>query len=86
MQAEQPGLEDGTYDAILLAEVDNYFVDPVAWLQDAKKALKPNGRIVIENRIHRRTGAMAAAEKAGLVLQSETNPIPSNFIAVFTVK
>jgi len=85
VQAEQTGLEDGAFDAILLAEVDNYFVDPVAWLQNAKKALKPGGKIVIENRIHRRTGAMAAAQKAGLVLQSETNRIPSNFIAVFTI-
>ncbi len=83
VRAEEPGLERGVYDAILLAEVDNYFADPVAWLAAAIPALKPGGRIVIENRVHRRSKAMASAEKAGLVLLSESNPIPANFIAVF---
>lgn len=83
VRAEEPGLERGVYDAILLAEVDNYFTDPVAWLQAAIPALKPGGRIVIENRVHRRTQSMHSAEQAGLQLVSETNPIPANFIAVF---
>ncbi len=81
--ADTPGLEAGTYDAILLAEVDNYFSDPVAWLQAALPALKPGGRIVIENRIHHRAKSMAAAQKAGLVLRDETNPVPTHFLAVF---
>lgn len=84
VRAEEPGLaERGAYDAILLAEVDNYFSDPVAWLQAAIPALKPGGRIVIENRVHRRAKSMAAADSAGLQLVSESNPIPANFIAVF---
>jgi len=29
---------------------------------------------------------MDAAQKAGLVLQSETSPVPTNYIAVFVVK
>ena len=81
--ADTPGLEAGAYDAILLAEVDNYFTDPVAWLRAALPALKPGGRIVIENRIHHRAKSMAAAQKAGLVLQDETNPVPTHFLAVF---
>ena len=81
--AETPGLEPGTYDAILLAEVDHYFSDEVGWLKAAQAALKPKGRIVISNRIHHRTRSMAAAQKAGLVLQSESTPVPSHFIAVF---
>jgi ubiquinone/menaquinone biosynthesis C-methylase UbiE len=85
VRADEPGLERGVYDAILLAEVDNYFADPVAWLTAAIPALKPGGRIVIENRVHRRAKSMAAAEKAGLVLVSESNPIPANFIAAFSV-
>ena len=56
----------------------------VFMLSECFRVLKPGGKIVIENRIHRRAGAMAAADKAGLHLESETNPIPSNFIAVFT--
>lgn len=81
--AETPGLEAGAYDAILLAEVDHYFSDEVAWLKDATEALKPGGRIVISNRIHHRPRSMDAAKKAGLVLQSESTPVPTHFIAVF---
>lgn len=82
--AETPGLEDGAYDAILLAEVDHYFQEPVAWLESATRALRPGGRIVISNRIHHRAKSMAAGQKAGLVLQSESTPVPTHFIAVFT--
>ena len=82
--AEQPGLEARSYDAILLAEVDHYFTDEVAWLKDATKALKPGGRIVISNRIHHRQKSLAAALRAGLKLESESTPVPTHFIAVFT--
>lgn len=82
--AEQPGLEAGAYDAILLAEVDHYITDEIGWLKEATKALKPNGRIVISNRIHHRQKSMAAAKSAGLKLESESSPVPTHFIAVFT--
>jgi ubiquinone/menaquinone biosynthesis C-methylase UbiE len=84
VNAEQPGLEPGAYDAILLAEVDHYFSDEVAWLKEATRALKPGGRIVISNRIHHRQKSMAAAQRAGLKLESESTPVPTHFIAVFT--
>ena len=80
---DKPGLEAGTYDAILLSEVDHYFTDEVKWLRDVTPALKPGGRIVISNRVHHRAQALDAAQKAGLVLKSETNPMPTHFIAVF---
>lgn len=81
--AEHPDLEAGSYDAILLAEVDHYFADEVTWLREAAKALKPSGRIVISNRIHHRQKSMAAAQRAGLVLVIESTPVPTHFIAVF---
>ena len=84
--ADKPGLDDGGYDAILLAEVDHYFPDPVKWLQSAASDLKPGGRIVISNRIYHRAQSMDAARKAGLVLKSESTPVPTHFIAVFTVE
>jgi len=80
---DTPQLEAGLYDAILLAEVDNYMADRVGWLRAATLALKPTGRIVISNRIHRRTESMDAARKAGLLLESESTPVPTHFIAVF---
>ena len=83
--AETPGLEAGQYDAILLAEVDHYFKDPAEWLKTASEALKPNGKLVISNRIHHRTKSMAAAKKAGLELESESTPVQTHFIAVFVV-
>ena len=82
--AEQPGLEPGAYDAILLAEVDHYFTDEVAWLKAATKALRPGGRIVISNRIHHRSKSMAAAQRAGLKLEFESTSVPNFFVAVFT--
>jgi ubiquinone/menaquinone biosynthesis C-methylase UbiE len=84
VEGEHPGLEAGAYDAILLAEVDHFFSDEVGWLKEATKALKPGGRIVMSNRIHHRQRSMAAALKAGLKLQSESKPVPTHFIAVFT--
>ena len=84
--ADTPGLEPGAYDAILLAEVDHYFTDPVAWLRAAIPALKPGGRIVISNRIYHRAQSEAAARKAGLVLKSESEPVPTHFIAVFVAE
>jgi tRNA A58 N-methylase Trm61 len=83
---DKPGLEEGQYDAILLSEVDHYFTDEVKWLRDVTPALKPGGRIVITNRIHHRAAAIDAAQKAGLVLQSETSPVPTHYIAVFVSK
>lgn len=78
-----PELEDGMYDAILLAEVDHLFDDEVTWLKLATKALKPGGRIVISNRTYHHDDSMAAAAKAGLVLEQELTPVPTHFIASF---
>ena len=83
VDADRPQLEAGLYDAILLAEVDHHFTDAVAWLKAAIPALKPTGRIVISNRIYLRAGSMAAAQKAGLLIENESTPVPSHFIAVF---
>jgi 2-polyprenyl-3-methyl-5-hydroxy-6-metoxy-1,4-benzoquinol methylase len=85
VSADTAGLEPGQYDAILLAEVDHYFNDPAGWLKSAATALKPDGRIVISNRIYHRAQSMASAQKAGLELASESTPMPSHFIAVFKV-
>ena len=81
--ANHPELEAGQYDGIVIAEVDHLFPQPDQWLAEAKAALKPNGRIVIENRTYHRAQSEAAAKKAGLTLVSESNPMPTHFIAVF---
>lgn len=82
---DTPGLERGAFDAILLAQVDHLFSDRVAWLRAAVPALKPGGRLVIENRIYNRAGAMDAAAAAGLHLDRESTDVPGEFIATFSV-
>ena len=82
---DAPGLEPNTYDAILLAQVDHLFSDRVAWLKAAIPALKPGGRLVIENRVYNRAPALDAAAKAGLHLDRETTDVPGAFIATFSV-
>jgi ubiquinone/menaquinone biosynthesis C-methylase UbiE len=86
VKENDPGLEPGAFDAILLAEVDHYFEDPVAWLAAAAPALEADGRLVITNRIHHRAQSLAAAAKAGLEKVSESSPGPSHFIAVYKRK
>jgi ubiquinone/menaquinone biosynthesis C-methylase UbiE len=85
VDGDHPGLELATYDAILLAEVDNYLADEVAWLTEAARALKPAGRLVISNRIALHGQSLAAAARAGLTLAAESTPVPTHFVAVFTV-
>lgn len=79
----EPGLEAGTYDLILLAQVDHYFDDRVAWLTKAAPALKPGGRLAITNRVQHRAPAYAAAESVGFHLVTEVNDLPGQFVAVF---
>jgi ubiquinone/menaquinone biosynthesis C-methylase UbiE len=83
VKPDEPGLEDGRFDAILLAQVDHYFDDRTAWLKKAAPALKPGGKIAIANRLHHRAAAIAAAEAAGYKLVMEVTDIPGQFVAVF---
>lgn len=80
----KPGLEPGRYDLILLAQVDHYFDDRVAWLSDALPALKPGGRLAITNRAQHKAAAYAAAESVGFQLVTEVNDLPGQFVAVFS--
>jgi precorrin-6B methylase 2 len=81
----EPGLEPGRFDAILLAQVDHYFDDRVAWLTKARPALKPGGRLAIANRMHHRAAALAAAQAAGFRLVTEVADLPGQFVAIFEV-
>ena len=76
-------IEAGTYDALLLAEVDQFLPDRVAWLSTARRSLRPGGRIAITNRLQHREGARAAARKAGLIEVAMTDLTPTHFLAVY---
>jgi cyclopropane fatty-acyl-phospholipid synthase-like methyltransferase len=84
--AEDPSLEVGTYDAIVLAEVDHYLGDAKAWLAKAKAALRPGGKLAITNRMHRKSASMSNAQLAGLVIAHESSPTNTHFLAVFTAR
>jgi len=78
-----PGLEPNTYDLILLAQVDHYFDDRVAWLTKAAPALRAGGRLAISNRMQNRAPAFAAAESVGFHVVTEVNDVPGQFVALF---
>jgi ubiquinone/menaquinone biosynthesis C-methylase UbiE len=86
VKPDEPGLEAGRFDAILLAQVDHYFDDRTAWLKKAAPALKPGGKVAIANRLHHRAAAFAAAEAAGFKLVTEVTDIPGQFVAVFELQ
>jgi 2-polyprenyl-3-methyl-5-hydroxy-6-metoxy-1,4-benzoquinol methylase len=76
-----PALERGTYDLILLSEVDHLLVDREAYLRQLVPALKPgSGRIAISNRRVHRAPVLAAAERAGLSTKSEFEGLPAHFL------
>lgn len=86
VEEDAPGLPPNAFDAILMAEVDHLLKSPAAWLREATKSLKPGGRIVISNRIHHLAESKQHAAEAGLKLLGDaTTPVPTHFIAVFTV-
>ncbi len=76
-----PALEPGSYDLILLSEVDHLLVDREAYLRQLVPALKPGtGRIAISNRRVHRAPLLAAAERAGLSLRAEFEGLPAHFL------
>ena len=77
--ADDPGLEAGAYDRILVAEVDHYLPDRVAWLRRAALALKPGGFIAVTNRVTYRGALVAAATAAGLRVTDEPLELPAHF-------
>ncbi|HTM21148.1 MAG TPA: class I SAM-dependent methyltransferase [Kofleriaceae bacterium] len=82
--ADQPGLEPGGYDLILLAEVDHLLPDAAAYLRRLVPALAPGGRIALVNRVDREAGARRAAAAAGLREVAGSRALPSQFVAVYT--
>ena len=75
VRAEDPGLEAGAYDRILVAEVDHYLADRTDYLRRLGRALKPGGFIAVENRLPYRAPLVAAATAAGLRV-TEIAPAP----------
>jgi predicted methyltransferase len=79
-----PGLEASAYDVVLLAQVDHYLADRVAYFRALRPALAPGGRLVLANRTPFQDAALAAAAAAGYVLVGPPDlSLPGQFVATF---
>lgn len=79
VRADEPGLEPGAYDRILLAEVDQYLPDRAAYLAKLARALRPGGFIAVSNRLPYRAPLLAAAHAAGLRAGDIAVDLPAHF-------
>lgn len=77
---DEPGLEAASFDLVLLAEVDQYLPDRVAYFRKLRGALAPRGRIAVTNRNRFRDPVVAAAAAAGYTVSGEMNEIPAQFL------
>lgn len=77
---DEPGLEPGKYDLILLSEVDHFFADRAAYLIKLRAALTPNGRIAVTHLRAMRPPLVAAAEAEGYSIASEYNELPEHYL------
>jgi predicted methyltransferase len=86
VRPEDPGLEPGAYDLILLSEVDHLLADRAAYFQRLRQALARGGRLAVANRRLYRAPLVEAAGRAGLVLASEHRGLPAHFLVVLTAE
>ncbi|WP_426749671.1 class I SAM-dependent methyltransferase [Myxococcus sp. Y35] len=77
---DEPGLEPGKYDLILLSEVDHFLADRVAYLDKLRPALTPQGRIAVTHLRALRPPLVSAAQSAGYAVVSEYNDLPNHYL------
>jgi ubiquinone/menaquinone biosynthesis C-methylase UbiE len=81
---DDPGLEAGAYDRVLLAQVDHLLADRAAYFRKLAAALAPGGRLAVANRLPYRQRVVDAASAAGLRAVSE-HGLPGQFLIQFEV-
>ena len=79
VRTDDPGLERGAYDRILVAEVDQYLPDRADYLARLAHALAPGGFIAVSNRMPYRAPLLAAASRAGLRASEVPLGLPAHF-------
>lgn len=77
---EEPGLEPGRYQLILLAQVDHLLGDRAAYLRALLPALSAAGRIAVSNREQHLTVLCQAAAAAQLTCHSVQVELPGQFL------
>ncbi|WP_240359688.1 class I SAM-dependent methyltransferase [Pyxidicoccus trucidator] len=77
---DEPGLEPGAYDLILLSEVDHFLADRKDFLTRLRAALTPNGRVAVTHLRAMRPPLVAAAQEAGYSIVSEYDGLPDHYL------
>lgn len=77
---DDPGLEPGSYDLVLLSEVDHYLPDRVVYLKKLRAALAPKGEIAVTNRLDLKPPLIAAARDAGYAIVREVTDLPHHYL------
>ncbi|WP_223634338.1 class I SAM-dependent methyltransferase [Corallococcus sp. EGB] len=80
VEPDEPGLEGGAYDLILLSEVDHFFANRVDSLTRLRPALTPQGRIAVTHLRAMKPPLVAAAQAAGYAIVSEVNDLPDHYL------
>jgi 2-polyprenyl-3-methyl-5-hydroxy-6-metoxy-1,4-benzoquinol methylase len=80
---DDPMLEAGAYDLILLSEVDHFLHDRLAFLRKLKGALAPNGHLAVTHVRAMRPPLETAAREAGFVVASEYDGLPDHYLLIF---
>lgn len=80
VQPDDPGLEAGGFDLVLLSEVDHSLRDRVDYLRRLRPALAPGGRLAVTNRRAFRAPLLEAAARAGYTVVGEVTDLPSHFL------
>ncbi len=83
---DDPGLEPGSFDLILLSAVDQYLPERAPYLEKLRAALAPGGRLAVTNRPSFREPLLAAAAEAGFVVLEEVTDLPVDYLVIFAAR
>lgn len=90
-----PNLPDGSCDCVIIVDTYNYFADPMTFMANVRKAMKPDGRLAIINRYEfrqqRKNGKRLAyvaevtkeTEAAGFELTASHQLLDERYFLVF---
>jgi precorrin-6B methylase 2 len=79
---DDPGLEAGSFDLIVMSEVDHFLKDRVSYLKKLETALSPTGRIAVTHVRTLRAPLLAAAQQAGFRVDREYEGLVDHYLVV----
>ncbi len=77
---DDPGLEPGAYDLVLMSEVDHFLADRVAFLTKLRPALAPGGRVAVTHVRALKAPLVEAAERAGYAVVDGFDGLPDHYL------